>query len=196
MCLFSNGLQFDPSKPLQTRAGRRNRWNALARRPTGSKKTAKLIPVSIGRKSPRSARKELFWFMAPALDAGGLANGWIRRPASVHPLQKTRASPCRGMIPWPAEGRTAWDPMLKTKGFAAGSRWLSEAIPPVTDPHHPPHPGGVPAQSRPRCWHPCRDAGVHVRAVPRWCRCFAPRPPDTRWEGFGFLADGRGGLVG
>ena len=86
--------------------------------------------------------------------------------------------------------------MRETEGFAAGSRWLSEAIPPVTDPHHPPHPGGVPAQSRPRRWHPCRDAGVHVRTGPRWCRRFAPRPPATRWEASGFMADGRRGHLG
>ena len=130
------------------------------------------------------------------MDADGVANGWIPRTPSVHPLQKARASPCRGMTPWPPEGRTAWDPLLETEGFAAGSRWLSEATPPVTDPHHPPHPGGVPAQSRPRRWHPCRDAGVHVRTGPRWCRRFAPRPPATRWEASGFMADGRRGHLG
>ena len=69
-------------------------------------------------------------------------------------------------------------------------------MPPVTNPHHPPHPGGVPAQSRPRRWHPCRDAGVHVRSGPRWCRRFAPRPPATRWEASGFMADGRRGHLG
>ena len=93
-------------------------------------------------------RVRVFRFTVPALDADGVANGWIPRPASIHPLPKPRSSQCRGMTPWPPEGQAAWDPSPKTEGLAAGSRWLSEAIPPVSDPHDPPHPGGVPARSR------------------------------------------------
>ncbi len=101
------------------------------------------------------------------MDADGVANGWIPRPPSVHPLQKARASQGRGMTPWPLEGPTAWDPLLETEGFAAGSRWLSEAMPLVTDPHHPPHPGGVPAQSRPRALASLPGCGgPHSRGSP------------------------------
>ena len=75
------------------------------------------------------------------MDADGVASRWIPRPQSAHPPRRNRASQCREMTPWPPEGRAAWDPSLETEGFAAGSRWLSEATPPVTDPPPPSAPG-------------------------------------------------------
>ena len=60
-------------------------------------------------------------------------------------LSKKTGFPMHGNDALAPEGRPAWDPSPETEGFPAGSRWLSEAIPPVTDPCDPPHPGGVPA---------------------------------------------------
>ena len=100
------------------------------------------------------------------MDADGVASRWIPRPQSAHPPRRNRASQCREMTPWPPEGRAAWDPSLETEGFAAGSRWLSEATPPVTDPHHPPHPGGVPAQSAPGAGIPAGMPGFTLARVP------------------------------
>ncbi len=87
------------------------------------------------------------------MDADGVANGWIPRPPAGQPLPQARASPFRGMTPSPLEGSTARDFLLETEGFAAGNRWLSEPIPPVTESPSPSAPGdGIPAGMPEASW--------------------------------------------